>query len=204
VVGLDRIADVLPISAFCAVPSSTTVGFANTTSAITTAPTATGACCFVVQDTVSEVFWERLNTGTTYYVINVTSVVCYLLFAHYSCTNIDKLQTTYLTPFSDSTHTNYKTNVYTSNATFITSTHEPLNPVSLYPNSAESTPVQSILTLWTNSVGEVQTKGNITHDTTPVFISSGQVLPTKTDVRLSTGGTVMYVFQTDSPAICEN
>ena len=187
-------------SAFCARTSSTALGFSNTTSTITTAPSATGACCFVVQDTVNEVFWERLRTVTSYYVINVTSVVW--SFAPSCWPDINKIQTTYLTPFSDSTHTNYKTNIHTSNATFIVSTHEPLNPVSLYPNGAEIRPNQTVLTLWTDSAGAVQTNGNLTHDTTPVFVSSGQVLPTRTDVRLTTGATVMYVFLTHPRTVC--
>jgi len=70
-----KIPNLCAILAFCAGASSTGLGFSNTTSPITTAPSATGACCFVVQDTVSEVYWERLRTRTTYYVINVTSIV---------------------------------------------------------------------------------------------------------------------------------
>ena len=68
--------------ALCIGTSTTGLRFSNVTSPITTVPSAstTAACCFVVQDTVSEAYWERLQTRTTYYVINVTSIVGIALF----------------------------------------------------------------------------------------------------------------------------
>jgi len=41
-------------------------------------PYTTPVCCFVVQDTISEEWWDEFNTTTAFGLINVTSVTTYL------------------------------------------------------------------------------------------------------------------------------
>jgi hypothetical protein len=78
----------------------------------------TGVCCFVIQDTVSEDFWEITNYSTTAFVVNLTSLI------------------TYVTQLPNLTTTRYETKVYTTNASF-TFTHEVgRNPLGLFTNDA--------------------------------------------------------------------
>jgi hypothetical protein len=91
--------------------------FANTTS-----PTSTGIsnavtsnCYFVIQDTVSEYWWEEYSTeAPQYFVVNLTSI------------------TTLVTPYVDTTIT--ETNVYTTNTTVTVTDQVGYNPASLMVN----------------------------------------------------------------------
>jgi hypothetical protein len=76
----------------------------------------TGDCCFVVQDTVSEVWWEMFTTITYYDIVNLTSI------------------TTYVTPYPTTTFSAVTTNVYTTNASFSYTDNIGGNPIYLYAN----------------------------------------------------------------------
>ncbi|KAH8646402.1 hypothetical protein BGZ60DRAFT_244159 [Tricladium varicosporioides] len=90
--------------------------FSNS-STITTAPSSlASACCFAVQDTVSEVYWNIYTTLTTYSVVNLTSI------------------TTFVTPYPNKTVSNIETNIYTTNASFLFVNNIGRNPVTLYSN----------------------------------------------------------------------
>lgn len=96
--------------------SPATARFSNS-STITTAPSSlASACCFAVQDTVSEVYWNIYTTHTTYSIVNLTSI------------------TTFVTPYPTTTISNIETNIYTTNASFLFSNNIGRNPVTLYSN----------------------------------------------------------------------
>ena len=87
------------------------------TSNISDGPTPS-VCCFVFQDTVTEV-WARLFTTSTYYnVVNVTSY------------------TVRVTPGPETTETNIETNIFTTNATFMEPVEVGGNPITLFNNVA--------------------------------------------------------------------
>lgn len=96
---------------------SATTRYLNSTSPITTGPSSSASnCCFVVQDTVSEVYWQKFITKTYYSIVNLTSI------------------TTYVTPYPTITLSAITTNVYTTNASFPYSTDVGENPIGLYYN----------------------------------------------------------------------
>ncbi|KAH6675061.1 hypothetical protein B0J14DRAFT_28081 [Halenospora varia] len=104
--------------------------FANTTSHTTSssASKVTQNCCFFLQDTINEYWWEAYGTTIFNQVVNLTSI------------------TQYLTPLPNGTVTSFKTNVYTTNATFTQSSLIGQDPVSLYGNNAPG-PVESTTVL---------------------------------------------------------
>ena len=64
-------------------------------------------------------WWKEYSTAPPFYqVVNVTSI------------------TTYITPYSNGTVTNYKTNVHTTNASFTSTIQVGYNPASLLINDA--------------------------------------------------------------------
>jgi len=75
-------------------------------------------CCFVFQDTVTEVWAELYSTATYYGIVNLTSY------------------TVRVTPGPNTAETNIETNVFTTNATFSTRLSVGGNPLSLYNNVA--------------------------------------------------------------------
>lgn len=86
-------------------------------------------CCFVVQDSVNEYWWQQYTTlPPVYSVVNVTSI------------------TTLVTPYSNGTVTNYETNVHTTNASFTRTQQIGFNPASLLINSAPQ-PLQTTTAL---------------------------------------------------------
>ena len=72
----------------------------------------------MVQDTVSEDWWQMTTFSTGQSVINLTSI------------------TTYITPFKNGTVTNIVTNVYLTNGTFSWPITGGVNPISDYINGA--------------------------------------------------------------------
>ncbi|CAG8948928.1 hypothetical protein HYFRA_00002055 [Hymenoscyphus fraxineus] len=107
--------------AFGAEIQSTSARFRNSTvPAITGAPSAASGCCFVVQDTVSQIYWKKYVTITLYSIVNLTSI------------------TTYVTPYPTTTFSSVTTNVYTTNASFSYSKDVAKNPIALYYNEAGS------------------------------------------------------------------
>jgi hypothetical protein len=75
-------------------------------------------CCFVVQDVVSEEWWDIVTTSTVYYVVNVTEI------------------TAHITPYPTTAVTSYEFNVQTTNASFPFTIQLGANPISLFGNSA--------------------------------------------------------------------
>ena len=107
--------------------TTVTMPFSNTTTAAPKTSSGSGApvCCFVVQDTVSEEYWQQYTTTTQYSVVNLTSI------------------TTLITPYPSVTSTNYETNVYTTNAYFIGTQDSGYNPIYLYKNAVPG-PVETV------------------------------------------------------------
>lgn len=100
---------------------SATIRYLNSTSPVTTGPSSAASnCCFVVQDTVSEVYWQKFITKTYYSIVNLTSI------------------TTYVTPYPATTLSAITTNVYTTNASFPYSTDVGMNPIGLYYNDVRA------------------------------------------------------------------
>jgi hypothetical protein len=101
-------------------PTPTQTAFYNsTTLTASPVPNPTAApCCFVVLDTIFENWWEDVTTSTYYSVVNLTSI------------------TTLVTPYPTTTLTNFKTNVYTTNATFYFDVDVGQNPITMYTNDA--------------------------------------------------------------------
>lgn len=91
----------------------------NTSPSKTSTPPATApVCCFVIQETVNEVWAEIYWTSTWYQVVNKTSV------------------TARVTPYPNTTITNLETNVYTTNATFQTPEAYGTNLLQDFANNA--------------------------------------------------------------------
>ncbi|KAE9375810.1 hypothetical protein N431DRAFT_308933, partial [Stipitochalara longipes BDJ] len=75
-------------------------------------------CCFVVQDVVSEEWWEIFTTSSTYEVVNQTQI------------------TAHLTPYPTTTITSYEIHVQTTNASFPISAQIGVDPIALFGNGA--------------------------------------------------------------------
>jgi hypothetical protein len=88
----------------------------NTSTALKSA--TTHVCCFVVQDTVTEEWFQQTSYSTTHSVVNLTSI------------------TTFITPYPNTTKTAFETHVYTTNATFNFSIPNGINPLTLMTNDA--------------------------------------------------------------------
>lgn len=80
--------------------------------------TTTSVCCFVVQDTVTEEWFQQTSYSVTHSVVNLTSI------------------TTFVTAYPDTTKTAFETHVYTTNATFNFSIPNGINPLTLMTNDA--------------------------------------------------------------------
>lgn len=78
----------------------------------------TPVCCFAVQDTVSEEWFEETSTSITHSIVNLTSI------------------TTLITVYPNTTKTAYETHVTTTNATFTFSSPVGVNPITDYSNDA--------------------------------------------------------------------
>jgi hypothetical protein len=76
------------------------------------------ACCFVVQDVVSEEWWEIFSMSSVYKVVNVSKI------------------TAHVSSWPGTTTTSYETNVQTTNASFPFSIQVGYNPISLFGNFA--------------------------------------------------------------------
>lgn len=116
--GTASIATKLPSSSNgTSIPSTTRPGNVSTT---TTAPGnhTTPACCFLVQDTVSEEWWNVFSYNSTASVVNLTSY------------------TTYITVLPNTTTSRVETHVYTTNHSFTFSTAIGANPIALLSNGA--------------------------------------------------------------------
>lgn len=100
--------------------SSSTVTHSVNTSSTITAPGnhTTPICCFLVQDTVSEEWWNQYNYTTFASVVNLTSY------------------TTFITVLPDATSTRVESHVYPTNHSFTTSHRIGLNPISLLDDGA--------------------------------------------------------------------
>lgn len=90
----------------------------NVTTPTTSEAHATPICCFVVQDTVSEEWWQETSYSSAYDVVNVTSI------------------TTLITAYPNVTYTNYETHVYTTNHSFLFSYLVGINPITNFINDA--------------------------------------------------------------------
>jgi 3-polyprenyl-4-hydroxybenzoate decarboxylase len=75
-------------------------------------------CCFVVQDVVSEEWWDIVQTSSIYTVVKRTQI------------------TAHLTPYPTTTITSYEYNVQTTNASFPVTAQIGVNPISLFGNGA--------------------------------------------------------------------
>lgn len=84
-------AEIAPTPYAAATKTSTS---SNTTSI--SEPVTPSVCCFVVQDTVSEVWWQITSYSSKFNVVNLTSL------------------TTLITKYPNTTSTNYKINIYTT------------------------------------------------------------------------------------------
>ena len=73
----------------------------------------------MVQDTVTQEYWNLTTYSTGQAVINLTSI------------------TTFITPFPNGTITNIVTNVYSTNGTFSWPFTGGVNPISDYANGAK-------------------------------------------------------------------
>ena len=79
-------------------------------------PTAVSNCCFLVQDIVSEVWWEQYSTTSTVSLVNLTSY------------------TYYVTTMPTTTVTSTETRVTETNATFYATEGNGRNPLTMYQN----------------------------------------------------------------------
>jgi hypothetical protein len=97
-----------------------TPSYSNQTTTTSTASSThtTDACCFVVQDTVNEIWWQETSYSSTYNVVNLTSF------------------TTFLTPFPNGTSTRVETNIQVTNASFEWTFLVGINPITNYINNA--------------------------------------------------------------------
>lgn len=101
----------------------------------------TSNCCFVVQDTLTENWWQIYSTEpVAYYVVNLTSI------------------TALVTPYMDTTVTNYETNIYTTNASYTQTDEIGQNPVSLFFNNAPQ-PAEMAVVLGSSIGSQVVTAG---------------------------------------------
>jgi len=85
------------------------------TSNLARAP-APSVCCFVFQDTVTELWAELYTTSIFAKIVNITSY------------------TVRVTPGPKTAETSIETNVYTTNASFTSLVEVGTNPISLYNN----------------------------------------------------------------------
>ena len=82
----------------------------------------------MLQDTVSENWWEETSYSSTYDVVNLTSI------------------TTYYTVYPNRTSTKIHTNIYTTNASFLFSYLVGIDPITDFTNVApQPTEVQNVL-----------------------------------------------------------
>ena len=81
-------------------------------------PNADLLCCFVVQDVVSEQWWDIIATSSIYTEIDQTHI------------------TAHLTPYPTTTVTNYEINVVPTNASFPVTAQVGANPIPLFSNGA--------------------------------------------------------------------
>jgi hypothetical protein len=72
----------------------------------------------VVQDTVTEEWFDITSYSTTHNVVNLTSI------------------TTFITPYPNTTKSRLETNVYTTNATFNFTIPIGINPITIMTNDA--------------------------------------------------------------------
>lgn len=98
-------------------------------------------CCFVVQDVVQENWWELYSTSV-YFTINLTSI------------------TTLVTPYVNSTLTNYETNIYPVNVSTTQIYKNGENPASLFWNNAPQ-PVE-VTSVLDSSVGSQTVTAGVT------------------------------------------
>ena len=75
-------------------------------------------CCFVVQDVVSEEWWDIIATSSIYTVVNETQI------------------TAHLTPYPTTTITSYEINVIPTNASVPVTAQFGANPIPLFANGA--------------------------------------------------------------------
>lgn len=84
----------------------------------TSSPTPiSSSCCFVVQDVVNATWWEIYAPSTVYWSVTLTSI------------------TIYVTPYLNSTVTNYDTSTYYLNQSSTTQVPTGANPVPLLNNN---------------------------------------------------------------------
>ncbi|KAK0113417.1 hypothetical protein ONS95_013674 [Cadophora gregata] len=90
--------------------------FANSSfTSASSSPTPT-ACCFLVQDTVSEVWWQITSYSSTLTTVNLTSI------------------TTLITKFPNTTLTNFETNIYPTGVSATWTYRVGANPIANEPN----------------------------------------------------------------------
>jgi hypothetical protein len=82
------------------------------------APTHPPSCCFVVQDVVSEEWWEIFSMSSVYKVVNISRI------------------TAHVSSWPGTTTTSYETNIQTTNASFPFSIQVGYNPISMFGNFA--------------------------------------------------------------------
>ncbi|KAF8862685.1 hypothetical protein BDZ45DRAFT_182080 [Acephala macrosclerotiorum] len=105
--------------------STPITSFANTTIVTSSTVTpVTSNCCFVIQDTVNEVWWEEYTVGTVTSTVTITSI------------------TTFITVFQYTTLSSITTNIIYSPTTAFSTLDVGLNLVKLYLNRAPG-PVES-------------------------------------------------------------
>ncbi|KAE9374135.1 hypothetical protein N431DRAFT_556531 [Stipitochalara longipes BDJ] len=100
------------------VPSSTTLN--GLKKSLPPSPDSSAVCCFVIQDTISEEWWEEFSTSTTYGLVTVTSV------------------TTYFSKGSDGLGTIFSSNssVTVTNTSFVFEVNTAVNPLATLYNPA--------------------------------------------------------------------
>jgi hypothetical protein len=111
------------VNAYICTALETTTSYSNGTNPVTTASPIASVCCFVVQDSVNEVWAQQYSTSTYTWLVNKTSI------------------TAHVTPYPTTSITSYETHVYKTNATFYLTIPFGLNPITLYKNLAPS-PIQ--------------------------------------------------------------
>ncbi|EPE35813.1 hypothetical protein GLAREA_05151 [Glarea lozoyensis ATCC 20868] len=134
-------------------------------------------CCFLVQDTVSEVWWEQYSTRSAVSLVNLTSY------------------TYYVTPMPTTTVTSTKTEVIETNATFYVTVGNGRNPLTLFENSSPG-PYQATSRLLGINTTQIVTAGVTIQSPAAYYIySTVKVItaaPITLDGQLACGTQAIY------------
>jgi hypothetical protein len=118
----DQVTTLEPLSASATSDSGTTSTLASPVSIshsqAAASPNPDLLCCFVVQDIVSEEWWDIVATSSIYTEVDETQI------------------TAHLTPYPTTTITSYEINVYPTNASLPVTAQVGLNPIPLFSNGA--------------------------------------------------------------------